>query len=176
MPLPLAYVRTQARRHARAHARTYTHAHARRHTDVVELLLGDPRVDVSAIPGLALRADACEAAGNRRISQLLRAEVTASRLTPQLPQLPALTKDPSAEWEAADLGIGLSANKPARRASRVSAFESLRRTSIAAMQSLSLLTYDRPILNQAFDDIPAATGTSQDGQAATGSAPLARDN
>jgi ankyrin repeat protein len=135
------------------------HAAANGHEDIVELLLDDPRVNVTSIPGLELQADACAIAGHTRISELLRSEIAMNRLTSQQHQQRRQQwSQPSARWD----GLSVSDTKPTatRRASGSSSestLQSLRRASIAAMQSLSLLD-DQPILNLALG--PAITGSA----------------
>jgi len=147
------------------------HAAANGHEDIVELLLDDPRVNVTSIAGLELQADACAIAGHRRISELLRSEIAMNRLTSQQQQQQQQQQhqqrrqqwsQPSACWD----GLSVSDTKPTatRRASGSSSestLQSLRRASIAAMQSLSLLD-DQPILNLAFGPaISAAESVSE---------------
>ena len=142
------------------------HAAANGHEDIVELLLDDPRVNVTSIPGLELQADACAIAGHTRISELLRSEIAMNHLTSQQQQQHQQRRQqwsqPSARWD----GLSVSDTKPTatRRASGSSSestLQSLRRASIAAMQSLSLLD-DQPILNLALGPtISAAESVSE---------------
>ena len=142
------------------------HAAANGHEDIVELLLDDPRVNVTSIAGLELQADACAIAGHRRISELLRSEIAMNHLTSQQHQQHQQRRQqwsqPSARWD----GLSASETKPTatRRASgsfSESTLQSLRRASIAAMQSLSLLD-DQPILNLALGPtISAAESVSE---------------